>query len=501
VFRTIAPFLRTIRWWRPVVASVLLAAWHVAGHVRVHRALAELAGAGWPTSRRELLAPLAEGLSPTNLPSVVVTLARELRGTRNRRRGPFDSARSTAAPGRATDFQFSAKALEARFRECGRGGVLSHPIPFLRYARLRNQVDDHAAILAALAKARPLADTRPPAPLLAPGSDPEGWAVPITDLAVLLQYQALVAAQDGHPDVATAAIGDILLVARAFEEFPDEHVQKTRGEIVRIAARTTAMVVSMMSVDDARLAWIEAGFARVPEVGPFRRAMEGHVADWIGRAMVGPRGVADLIARAPGTPSEGVPLAILSAVHWAGGLHLRDRGRMLESFADETRSIDTAASAAVGRDAEAQVIQSRLQGARLAALCPATQMSLEAIPWMRAEHLETLADARAAVLVCAIERHRLAHDGELPADLSGLSADVLPEGKIPVDPFDDCPLRLQRLCTAYCVQTGRGRDYDSRDSGAEVRLMGLAVRPWGVRRNGTPEDNDRRWWGGLLVDR
>jgi len=318
-----------------------------------------------------------------------------------------------------------------------------------------------------------------------------------------VQYQAVMAATDGNPALASAAIGDILGIARAFEEFPDERIQKTRGEIVRIAARTTAMVVSTVRLDDAALAAIGAAFARIPDRDPLRRAIEGRISGWLVHARGLPRGVTDLMEKVPSSPSEGMPLRIAAGFHVAAGLHWRDRATMLEFFADELRSIDAIESGFANRDASTAELQTRLQAARLFAMRPATQLAMDTFPEIRLGHFQTLADARAAVLVCAIERHRLAHDGEPPVHLGELAPEWLPHGKIPANPFSGCPLRFRRFWGAYFVHMDTAPDREW------VRLEDWWT-PFAVgggdRRHDQQEDTDyfgnpRTWWGGLLVDR
>ena len=60
-----------------------------------------------------------------------------------------------------------------------------------------------------------------------------------------------------------------------------------------------------------------------------------------------------------------------------------------------------------------------------------------------------VARARGAVTALAIERWRLAHDGQLPDSLERLVPSIMPQ--VPVDPFDDRPLRYKKLPNGYIV--------------------------------------------------
>ena len=62
---------------------------------------------------------------------------------------------------------------------------------------------------------------------------------------------------------------------------------------------------------------------------------------------------------------------------------------------------------------------------------------------------QTVAYVRATRTGIAIERWRLSHDGDLPESLSTLPPELLPS--VPIDPFDEKPLRYRKLGTGYII--------------------------------------------------
>ncbi len=66
-----------------------------------------------------------------------------------------------------------------------------------------------------------------------------------------------------------------------------------------------------------------------------------------------------------------------------------------------------------------------------------------------AGEVKCVAAERTAATALAIERWRLAHDSRLPNSLSDLVPDFLPS--VPMDPFDDQPLRFKKLDHGYVI--------------------------------------------------
>jgi len=60
-----------------------------------------------------------------------------------------------------------------------------------------------------------------------------------------------------------------------------------------------------------------------------------------------------------------------------------------------------------------------------------------------------IAHLRTAQVALALERWRLTHNGNVPDSLAGLAPNFLPA--IPIDPFDDQPLRYKKLARGYVV--------------------------------------------------
>ena len=76
---------------------------------------------------------------------------------------------------------------------------------------------------------------------------------------------------------------------------------------------------------------------------------------------------------------------------------------------------------------------------------------------------DTIAQVRTTRTALAIERWRLAHNGNVPDSLADLEPDFLPV--VSNDPFDEQPLRYKKLARGYVVYS-IGRDFAD-DGGKE----------------------------------
>jgi len=99
-----------------------------------------------------------------------------------------------------------------------------------------------------------------------------------------------------------------------------------------------------------------------------------------------------------------------------------------------------------------------------------TKVAEGAFPSAMKKAMANHAEAQARVVLLrtslAIERYRLAHDGQLPDSISALVPQYLAE--VPRDPFDNRPLRLKKLPPGYSVYTVAADGVD--DGGLEKNL-------------------------------
>lgn len=94
-------------------------------------------------------------------------------------------------------------------------------------------------------------------------------------------------------------------------------------------------------------------------------------------------------------------------------------------------------------------------------------MMLPALKKVPARFAAYEARRRATLLALAVERYRLANDGERPSRLDDLMPDLL--SSIPIDPFDGQPLRFQKLERGYVIYSV---GQDRKDNGGKEYIRG-----------------------------
>lgn len=463
MIRSAVPFLRTLRWRRLLVPLVLVLAWHVHARIRFRQEWSALRATGWATSPEQLRSTLPADASATNLPAVLAGLAGRLRASIPSNGVVVDEPESRPGQrlpqGQQRPQQERQRKVGRHLGEIGQAGPLSVPVPFPLYARVREVVESHAAITAELAAARRLTDHRASAALLT-GRLAEGHPDSPWDLAVLSQYRAVVAMHDGRSAEAADAVGDILMVARSLEEFPDPGIQALRGRVVGLAARTLAQVASGAVLDDAHWAALQAGFARVPDSRAWGVSMRGHVAACAVRLRQGR-------AQAVWAQLDDWDRThrVISWGHRLAGLERMDRATGLGVLRELAGVAEAAHGSGTFFGPEPSELGDHSSWNRVGELRPFTASASARVPEWWLGHLRAVAYARGAVLVCAIQRHRLARGGGFPATLDDLSPGLLPEGEVPADPFTGCPLSLVRLWDGYEVQAGESDPSGGRASG------------------------------------
>ncbi len=317
----------------------------------------------------------------------------------------------------------------------------------------RTLVDKHSASLAQLARARSLTHQNPPAGFnLRDHWDREepAWLGDFRKLGSLVVLQALTAAEEQRPADAITSVQDLLRMAWSLEELPWPIAQEVRQDLVNQAARTTAVIVTRSRFTDSQLAFIQDGFARVPDQPALRHALTGLVALGVGETRGGYAGMEAVLGGSQyQIPSEGMPLHVLAALHFAAGLHLRDRVLLIDRLHRIAAASDRDDDDAVEKAMDLEGLLQQLNNARVPGLRPLTISVLSGVTPLRVSHCESMAYARAARLICAIERHRLAHENELPDNLTTIDPALLPS--MPADPFDGCPMRYRRLWDGYVV--------------------------------------------------
>ena len=395
----------------------LLGLWHVVGHFQVHRRMAALRREGWPTSAAELAAMQPRAPAGESLPDALRLVAAGL--------PPQWVIRN---PLRA-DAYFSNT--------------------FLTRLRWRTQLEENAAVLETFNRVRSRTNLFP-----SPWFNPEPakfsrWTRNMEQLASLLMVRALVAAHEGRTADAVVSLQDLLGMARSLEEFRWSQPQTLHDSLIMEAAETTALLVSRTRLTEGQLKELQDEFARVPDLPTLRNSLTGVAALGIDLSHAGPVAMSQALAGLNGVPSERIALRLLTALQFGAGLHLRDRVLLLDQLAPLLRVLDRPGTDLVEEVGRFPALTRELNDPRWMRLRPITAKVLGEVSEVLTAHRRTVALARAAFLVCAIERYRLAHGGDCPRDLSELEPVQI--SFPPEDPFNGCPMRYRRLWEGYMV--------------------------------------------------
>lgn len=155
-----------------------------------------------------------------------------------------------------------------------------------------------------------------------------------------------------------------------------------------------------------------------------------------------------------------------AGMRWLGLMGLKDADRrlILETM-EQAIALTERSDAQALQECEALFTRAATRARRLppklfsAMLLPAQGKT--AVKFVRLE-----AHRRTMLVALAVERYRLCHNGQLPDRLEQLIPDLLPT--LPPDPFDDNPLRYNRLPSGFVVYSiGPDR---SDDDGLERHL-------------------------------
>jgi hypothetical protein len=234
------------------------------------------------------------------------------------------------------------------------------------------------------------------------------------------------------------------------------------SQLVRIAIQSSAAagaehLLARRALTGPQLDLLAGTCDGMQSTGLLRRALLGERASALSFLTAS----ASQFEAVTGSASGGSGLRVMSAV----GLTLGDQQLLLETLAEGIALADTAFPGSLQRYAE---LEERTQ-ARMRGFPPKlfTSMLLPALAKIPEKFATLEAKRRAMLTAIALERHRLAHNGQLPGRLDDLAPRLLPS--VPQDPFLEGPLLFRTLATGYVVysvgpdrQDNSGRERDTK---------------------------------------
>ncbi len=274
----------------------------------------------------------------------------------------------------------------------------------------------------------------------------------------LINNDVLWQIQDRKPSIAAASIGALIRFSHFLAEEPMSIVQVGRVVQLDLAVRGLERLLHQAQLAAPQLEWLQRELAREPE-------------DAWRRNLIGEQCLAIVLLQTKPVEKQ---LQLLQSLNWGEEiLSLSDvqeipAANTQQAFLDCLDALDELTSR-LKEPMPKQLAHGKTIRERSRA------KNMGAVAYLYAAHLATvqlemimkgLAIQRTSQTALAVERYRLANRGALPPTLAALVPAQL--AAVPLDPFDDQPLRYKRLPKGFVVYS-IGADLQD-DGGMEGRL-------------------------------
>ena len=290
--------------------------------------------------------------------------------------------------------------------------------------------------------------------------------------AQLLRTEAAVAAHQNDDARAVDAIRCIFAAGGSLETEPVLISQLVRYAVNLIGVQAMQFALNRTSFGDAELQTIQVAAANADEQESLRLALLGERASVItvlrdpqallaGDPTLAPTGAEGVLAEAFAYP-------LMRAV----GFWQRDLRFGIDALTTNLLFAGLPAPQRFQSATNAEAIAERARDGRYVM----TSLLLPALQKAFTRDALHSAEVRNTVVALAVERFRMANNGQLPADVTALIPQFLE--KLPVDPFDGGPVRYKRTdrgYVVYCIGP------DERDNGGlEKPAKVKDTDPWDV---------------------
>ena len=278
-------------------------------------------------------------------------------------------------------------------------------------------------------------------------------------VAQLLRLQAVVTAQQGDSAQSADAIAQTFAAGRSLETEPLLISQLVRFAINTIGVSSLQFALNRSSFADTELAAIQAVVARADNTNGLRFALLGERASFVTFLRDPQKAVAADPTIAPSGAQGTLAEVFLWPMARAVGFWQRDLRFGIDALTTNIMFASLPSPQRFYSATNSEAIADRAQSGKhilTALLLPALQKAVERDA-LHSAHI------RNSVVALAIERFRLANDGNLPETASALLPAYLKEH--PIDPYDGKPVRYKRTDKGYVVYC-IGRDVKD-DGGTE----------------------------------
>lgn len=296
-----------------------------------------------------------------------------------------------------------------------------------------------------------------------------GWTTPlgrVHELMQLLRLEACLRLEDGEPEKAVQSLSALLTVTWSLAQEPMLRPRGLQNAGLNAAASALERLLTQRTLSALQLQELSDRFLRLRATNGLTRALAGERYLRINYFQIPPQRLIALWM--PGaTKWQTSAMSLIQGLRiWTG---MRDREFL--SFLDATELQMAAAALSFPENLRRASQLARLAPNRSAPVLGwfgGLELDLSSILTWEAEKESRLGAVLAGL---AVERYRLANEGQLPETLERLIPEYLKT--VPLDPFDGKPIRYKRLTRGYVIY-GIGKD-EKDDGGQEYK--GYAKRP------------------------
>jgi hypothetical protein len=268
-------------------------------------------------------------------------------------------------------------------------------------------------------------------------------------LALVLEYDAILEAEDSNAPGASDDVSSILKLSKSLDNEPVLISQLTSVAILAISCETFEAVLSHMPLPDAQLAKLEPQFAAAEATNRILTGVIGERALQNGLlrlALDDPQKFIDMGPTSGDGDDGEIKLPHNPGIGWKIlGLFERDRDFYLNAMTTNILLIAQGPPASLALPEE----DNRLSDEAANNLDVFSGMLLQVMGGVAQRDARNRARLRNAIAAIAVERWRSTHH---IASLDSLK-DLVPAFllRVPADPYDGNPLRYKKLKKGYCI--------------------------------------------------
>jgi len=268
-------------------------------------------------------------------------------------------------------------------------------------------------------------------------------------MALLFAEGAVLKADQNNPPGAFQDITASIKLSRSLDNEPILISQLVSAAMFTITSESLERVLARVSLSDAELAQLQDDFKNAEATNRFWMAMVGERAfdgDMLRMLQEDPRAFI-IMANKGASQGEQTDVPIRNpGIGWRTiGFFQRDREYFLRAMDEYISALAKTPPESLSSTNRLETIQTKAHDGWYLM----SSMFLPSFSKVIARDADMRARLRTAVAATAVERWRIAHQGQIPDSLEQLVPAFLPS--VPNDPFDGHPLRFKKLEKGYVI--------------------------------------------------